>query len=202
MSDQPFWENDYNDLESATFGEPSAEIVELATTLPKNSRILDLGCGDGRNALFLARHGFEVTAIDISLNGIRKLKQLAGKEGLEVDARIADMVDFEMDARYDLVIAHGSLHLIARHSWQRLIDRMQDATSGGGYNVIAVFTDTLPIPDDLRPFAIGLFRSAELFDYFADWITISATSYVLEDEHPGGIRHRHAIDKIVARKHE
>jgi len=77
---------------------------------------------------------------------------------------------------------------------------MQHATSPHGYNVVAVFTDTLPAPPDLEPFMLGLFREGELLEQYAGWRIALHRSYVLEDEHPGGIRHRHPVNKIVAQR--
>jgi hypothetical protein len=47
---------------------------------------------------------------------------------------------------------------------------------------------------------LGLFREAELFERYDGWDIVLSKSYVLEDQHPGGSRHRHPINKIVARK--
>jgi tellurite methyltransferase len=56
MEPAPFWESAFKDLGAPSpFGPPSGEFLELLNVLPKNARVLDLACGDGRNALFLAR---------------------------------------------------------------------------------------------------------------------------------------------------
>jgi 2-polyprenyl-3-methyl-5-hydroxy-6-metoxy-1,4-benzoquinol methylase len=64
---QPFWEKAYADLDTPAIrgGEPSQEIREIVSQLPSAARVLGLGCGEGRNALFLAECGFRVTAVDI-----------------------------------------------------------------------------------------------------------------------------------------
>ena len=54
--------------------------------------------------------------------------------------------------------------------------------------------------EDMAEFCVGLFREGELFKYYDHWITHRRESYVLEHEHPGNIRHTHAINKIVAQK--
>lgn len=69
---KPFWEDTYSDMNASTFGGPSQEIRDIASQLPTGSRVLDLGSGEGRNALFLAERGFDVTAVDISEAGIRR----------------------------------------------------------------------------------------------------------------------------------
>ena len=88
----------------------------------------------------------------------------------------------------------------SRADWASVIDRMQAATAARGYNVVAVFTDQLVPPSDLKPFMLGLFREGELLARYRGWRVEQSRSYVLEDEHPGGIRHRHPINKIVAQK--
>jgi tellurite methyltransferase len=196
----PFWETAYQIPTGSTFGKPSAEIVALADALAPDAAILDLGCGEGRNALFLAERGFDVTAADVSEFGIAKLRSLAARSGRAVQAHVADMRSYRFDRKFDLIISHGCLHLIAREEWLGVLDRMKAHTQPGGYNVIAVFTDMLPPPPDLEPFCVGLFHEGELFTYYSDWLVTLQDSYVFDDEHPGGLRHTHPVNKIVARR--
>ncbi len=69
----------------------------------------------------------------------------------------------------------------------------------GQCGVAAVFTNTLEPPEDLRPW-VGLFNEGELFTIYSDWRILETKSYILEDEHPGGIHHRHPINKLVAQR--
>ena len=201
MSSTPFWENAYSQLNAAdTFGEPAKELAQFLNLLPLGGSALDLGCGEGRNALYLAEHGFKVTAVDISVAGIKKLNYLAHQSGLSITAEVQDMKNYTFHRSYDLIIAHGSLHLIEREHWAPLIHRIKAHTIVGGYNVLVVFTDTIPAPDDLKEFHLGLFREGELFELYNDWHILLRRSYVLEDEHPGNIKHRHPINQLVARK--
>ncbi len=60
---KPFWNNTYKDKETlSTFGngQPSLDILDIVSRLDHGASILDIGCGDGRNCLFLARKGFKV----------------------------------------------------------------------------------------------------------------------------------------------
>jgi len=160
---EPFWEAGYSDPAGPpVFGLPSDEVQSLVGRLPTAARALDLGCGDGRNALFLLRKGLHVTAVDISAKAVAKLAASAqGCEGV-LHAQVADVREHSLEGQYDVIIAHGLLHLIPRADWSRLITRMQHATSPHGYNVVAVFTSTLPTPPDLEPSVLGLFREGEL----------------------------------------
>jgi len=65
----------------STMGGPNHDIVELLAILPPRARVLDLGCGEGRNAFFFAGRGCVVTAVDISAKGIAKLADLADRAG-------------------------------------------------------------------------------------------------------------------------
>jgi tellurite methyltransferase len=199
---QPFWEKAYSDLDAATFcgGMPSQEIRDVASDLPHGARVLDLGCGEGRNALFLAECGFEVTAVDISDAGIRKLDALAKERDLQIRSEVADMRLYRFAHSFDLIASQGCLHLIERPSWQKLISLFKTHTTPGGINVVVVFTDRIPPPDDLKDFCLGLFREGEVFSLYSDWEIMLQQSYTKKDEHPGSPPHTHPVNKLVARK--
>ena len=200
---RPFWESCYQSgNETATFGQPSKEVATPASRLRPSARVLDLGCGDGRHAMYLARRGCEVTAIDNSKAAIEKLLQLADDAGTRVRALRADLREYTFEDHFDVVIAHGSLHLIERDECARVLGEMKAHTRPGGHNVVAVFTNRLPAPEDLKAFHIGLFREGELFDHYRDWQVVEKRSYFFEDEHPGNIQHRHPVNKLVARRPE
>ncbi len=201
MNPQPFWEAIYSDPKApGAFGDASDEIVALAALLPRPSRVLDLGAGDGRNSLLLAAEGHIVTAVDISPSAISKLKDRAAGQKLPIDAVMRDLCGYRIDGEYQLIIAHGCLHLLERQCRNDLIEQMKAHTVIGGYNVAAVFTDSIEPPDDLRPWTIGLFSEGEIFSAYNEWAVKERRSYILEDEHPGGIRHKHSIDKLVAQR--
>ncbi|MEJ2246457.1 MAG: methyltransferase domain-containing protein [Acidobacteriota bacterium] len=199
---QPFWEKAYADLDTPAIcgGAPSQEIREVALHLPPAARVLDLGCGEGRNALFLAECGFKVTAVDISEAGIRKLDALAREKQFEISSEVADMRTYRFQGLFDLIVSHGCLHLVERRSWQQLIPRFKAHTKPGGFNVVVVFTDTRPPPDDLKEFCLGLFREKEVFSMYSDWEVVLQRSYTIQDQHPGSSPHTHPINKLVARK--
>jgi tellurite methyltransferase len=180
---RPFWEDAYQDVGSPSpFGATSEEIRALAPGLPAGARVLDLGCGDGRNSVFLLRQGFEVTAVDVSPAAIAKLAARAEADAPRLRTVVQDVRQYTLPGRFDLVVAHGLLHLLPREDWAALIGRMRAATSSLGYNVVAVFTDRLPPPPDLEAFTPGLFREGELRTAYEDWSIELYRSYELEDE--------------------
>ncbi|HEY5199012.1 MAG TPA: class I SAM-dependent methyltransferase [Solirubrobacteraceae bacterium] len=88
-----------------------------ALQVPEGSRVLDVGCGQGWTSVFLAESGFEVTGIDIAPANIRLAEERARRWGLESARFIeADMDDFAIEERFDLVLVFDALHHTARQS--------------------------------------------------------------------------------------
>jgi tellurite methyltransferase len=203
MSVIEYWDNMYRGLSAPVAfsgGQPSAEVVEAARRLSVGARVLDLGCGDGRNALFLAASGFDVTASDISAVAVAKVQQFSAERDLVIRTLVQDFRDLSFEAEYDLIVSMGCLHLIARQHWHPLLRRIQQYTAVGGYNAVGVMTDALPAPEDQREHFVGLFAEGELYDCYADWEVITRRDSRFHDEHPGDIRHHHAGNTVLARK--
>ena len=69
-------------------------------------RVLCLAEGQGRNAVFLARRGFEVVAVDMSAAGMARARKLAEENGAQIDTIVADLADFDMGtARWDSIVS-------------------------------------------------------------------------------------------------
>ena len=85
------------------FGEPYPEFVAFIRDWPGRGRALDLGCGQGRDALMLAAAGFQVTAIDISELGIAQMQAEARERGLQVEGIVADFHTTPIEGDYDLI---------------------------------------------------------------------------------------------------
>ncbi|WP_432590412.1 class I SAM-dependent methyltransferase [Streptomyces sp. HD1123-B1] len=105
-------------------------------------RALDLGCGPGRNALYLASHGFEVDAVDLSPVAIAWAKDRAHKAGVDVHFLCGDAFALPAAAlrgRYDLVVDSGCFHHLPPHrrvSYLALLDRV---LAPGGYLALTSF---------------------------------------------------------------
>lgn len=200
VAQEPFWEQAYRDGQTDPFGTASPEILELLTVLREGAAVLDLGCGAGRNALPLARAGMAVTAIDCSRAGCSMLRKTAEQESLSIRVVEGDIRQHAFSGLYDAIILHGVLHLLPRSDRTTLLDKVKAATAPGGLNVVVVFTDRLPVPADLVGVTVGLFEEGEIFGAYRDWDVVLSHAYTLKDEHPGGIRHEHPVNKVVARK--
>ncbi|MDT0331495.1 class I SAM-dependent methyltransferase [Nocardiopsis lambiniae] len=102
-----FWDDLYAARPAATDPRPNARLTETVTDLPPGDA-LDLGCGTGGDALWLARRGWRVTAIDISAVAVERLADLARSGGLEegITAERHDLRASFPQGRFDLVCAH------------------------------------------------------------------------------------------------
>jgi SAM-dependent methyltransferase len=81
-----------------------ASELERLLRLAPGRRAVDIACGEGRNSIYLARHGFRVTGIDISDAGIAKAERRARAEGLEIDFLREDLDGWQTDRQYDLLL--------------------------------------------------------------------------------------------------
>ncbi len=102
----------YNDYykQNDYFGKPYSGLVNFFKAYPKRNRILDLGCGQGRDALFLGRLGYQVTGIDISDVGIKQMNNIAQIEDLKVKGIVADIYSYKISDEYDAVLLDSIIH--------------------------------------------------------------------------------------------
>jgi tellurite methyltransferase len=198
-----FWELGYQDINVSTLGEPSVEVVELVPALLPGARVLDLGCGEGRNALYLATRGCDVTAVDRSEAGLRKLSYMANRAGVSLTTHVADIATLDIEDEYALVMAHGFLHYLSKAEVGDLIGKVKEKTTPGGFNVYTYkyFNEEFPRPDEFRAARyLDSLGPNELREYYADWEIIRYDVYAKWDSHPGIPIHCHPVEKLVARK--
>jgi SAM-dependent methyltransferase len=133
------WDERYSKGEHIII-EPMPFLVRIAGAI-KPGRALDLACGPGRHAIFLAERGWQVTAVDASRVGIELLQRQASERGLQVDARVADLErgEFEIGAEaYDLI---GVFYYLQRDLFQQI----RAGVPSGGVVVAAIhMTDENP----------------------------------------------------------
>ena len=78
--------------------------IEMIKRLAPGKRALDIACGEGRNSLFLARHGFETTGLDISDMGIEKAERLARRLGVSIRFLRVDLDGYHIAEQYDVIL--------------------------------------------------------------------------------------------------
>jgi tellurite methyltransferase len=183
--------------EGCYWGKEPDKGVKLILKYKKSGDVLDLGCGEGRNALFLAENGFNVTGIDISEEGIKKFKELAKQNNLKVKGIVGDIIKFEFDNKYDIIISNATLHFLKENESKDMVKKIKENTKKDGLNVINVFTEENP--DKNFPY---LFKRGELRNYYNDWEILGYKEGMGEMQKHGksGKPHRHGFSVIIARK--
>jgi SAM-dependent methyltransferase len=102
--DSEAWNRRYADREFVWTSEPNRFLVAEAAGL-EAGRALDLACGEGRNAVWLAEHGWRVTGVDFSEVGLEKARALAAARGVQAEWVTADLRDYTPEPQaYDLVL--------------------------------------------------------------------------------------------------
>ena len=158
-----------------------SEVLEAMESLSPG-KALDLGCGQGRNALFLAQHGFEVTAVDQNELALEILQSIVEQEDLEMTVGLYDINSANLKQSYDLIVSTVVLMFLQADRIPAIIRNMQDQTNPGGYNLIVCAMDTEDYPCQV-PFSFT-FTEGELADYYKDW------ELVKYNENPGHLHRR------------
>jgi SAM-dependent methyltransferase len=142
---------DYDKLYGETrdaLGEPTAIFVDFFDQLEQQGvRVLDIGCGQGRDAIFIARKGHRVVGVDISQNGIRDLKEVAARENLPIEGVVADIAAYEPDRLFDIVLIDRTLHMLARQERLSVLGRLLNHVDQQGWVLIADETSNI---DDFK----------------------------------------------------
>ncbi len=105
MSNPAFWDSRYASPDYAYGTAPNAGLVALEHLLPREARVLVPGDGEGRNGVWLATRGHQVSVVDQSAAGLRKCAQLAESRGVGVNVLHADLADYRPEpAGFDALV--------------------------------------------------------------------------------------------------
>ena len=130
------WERHYGQRERVWSGRVNAQLASIAEALPAG-RALDLGCGEGGDAVWLAEHGWDVTAVDVSETALGRAHEEASRRGVadRIAVQRCDLSDGFPTGTYDLVSAQF-LHSPVRLERPRILRDAADAVAPGGHLVI------------------------------------------------------------------
>ena len=132
------WDERYSSIEYAYGKAPNDFLATHFTRIPKGN-VLSLAEGEGRNAVFLAKYGYSVTAVDSSVVGLKKAELLAKEHGVSINLIHANLSDFDLgsDAWEGIMSIFVPLPSTVRKDLYR---RLQGALKNGGVFLLEAFT--------------------------------------------------------------
>jgi tellurite methyltransferase len=162
-------------------------------------RLLDMCCGEGKDAVFFANNGYIVSAFDIAETGLDKGRKLAEANGCTVGFFKADMRDFAPDDNFDIIYTSGGLLYLKPEQRSEMIDTYKKKTNQSGLHAMNTFVDKPFIPrapdsEDSEHY----WKSGELFSYYFDWHFKSVLTEFVFDCASGGVPHKHCMDMLIA----
>jgi 2-polyprenyl-3-methyl-5-hydroxy-6-metoxy-1,4-benzoquinol methylase len=169
-------------------------------------RVLDLGAGEGKNAVYLASKGFDVVAVECSEYAIQnfqnRLRNVSAAAAERIQLIRQDVTAFAPSGSFDVVIAYGLLHCLSSYSILcKVVAMMQECTRPGGMNVVVTFTDTLPVPSAQAYLEPTLLHPGELQKLYEQWETLDCEDGVITETHPTStVCHSHSLCRLLARK--
>lgn len=182
------------------------EFVRFIDSLPAKARILEIGSGQGRHALYVAATGRPVHATDYSAVATDQLNARAKREGLPITASHMDATDLRVEPNsYDAVVMISLLSHLEPETFGDLVRRSYDALVPGGRVFIEAFTVEDPGfrgAADASETAVALrsyFRLGELRELFAPF-TITEYGEFVEDDFAHGPAHQHGVALLVGEK--
>ena len=141
--------------------------VREAVRVVPPGKTLDLGCGQGRNALFLSLAGYDVHAVDHNPSAVASVLDMAAHEQLPLRADVYDINAAALGEDYDFIFATVVFMFLRADRVPDIIADMQAHTRLGGCNLIVSAMDTADHPCHM-PFSFT-FKEGELQQYYAGW---------------------------------
>jgi tellurite methyltransferase len=215
-----YFDSEYGRVDSYWGDQPNLLVSMISGRLKPGSRILEVGCGEGRNAIFLARLGFDVIATDIAEKGIEKARRLAQVNDCRVEFINLDAHDpHDHLGSFDCALLINVLQLLRS---DRILERMhhfQSIIVPGGIMAVEAFTvddplykthiesgkppvAPLTINHPSRGYSVRFFEEGEVVSYFDDWELIYYNEGLTQDK-PHGVHvdfHEHGLVRLIARR--
>ncbi len=184
--DKLFWDKRYG-TETYIFGKEPVEFLKEHVDILPRGKALDIAMGEGRNAVFLAKNGFDVDGCDISELAVKKAQELTSENGVTIHTFIADLENYKLPKdTYDVIACFYYLQ-------RDLIPQMKEALKPGGMIIYETYT----IENRERGFEgpkneAYLLKPNELLDLFKDLKIIYYRELVLNN--------KKAVASLIAKK--
>jgi SAM-dependent methyltransferase len=190
------WDKVYQSADAKIPVNPSALVLETTANL-KPGLALDVGMGNGRNAVYLARKGWKVTGIDISAAALKQAQAEAAKLKVDLDARVGDIEKIDLGHRkYDLILCMYVQGVAIRNA-----KRLMEALKPGGLLIVeGHHSDAQAL--GLKPEADGFagYQTNQLLHAFDKLRILRYEDRMAQSEWLSGPEGRAPIVRLVAQK--
>jgi cyclopropane fatty-acyl-phospholipid synthase-like methyltransferase len=174
--------------------------------------VLDIGCGYGRDTVYLAKQGFQVTGIDFSKEMIAQGEKWAKEESLNIAFIVDNFTTHNFTETYDAAVSFNCLHLLAKDQRKQYVKKLYDLLNPGGIFVTANFStkeskyrqgeEVEPNTFTRNGKIVHYFTEEELRELFSGFNIVSITQEQAEEEHEDQGKHTHNEYLLIAKKEE
>ena len=191
------WDREYRRTpDSYVWGTEATPLaIELADRVAPGRRVLDLGCGEGRDSVFFALRSLDVTGVEASAAGLQKAARLAHERGVRVRWVESVLPELPPLGAFDLIYSCGSIHYVPRRERAELFARLRAMTAPGGLQAHIVFTDRHVYEE--RGERIEYFEPGELAGAFAPGEVLRREERMIDCKQDGR-RHQHSVEVLLA----
>ncbi|MDD4901482.1 MAG: methyltransferase domain-containing protein [Patescibacteria group bacterium] len=181
---------------------PNKLLQKIYNQADAGSEFLDLGCGQGRDSLFMLKKGFKVTAVDSSREGINKVKEsvlASNLSALDIFLLCEDIKNFKIEKnKYGIINVFNSLQFLLRQDGLKLIEKIKSAVPNKGFVIISGFTTDDPSYNGGSCYL----KPRELKKLFSGFNLIFYHEKEMPDKgHAGKPEpHKHHVVEMIARK--
>ncbi|CAI2717636.1 Methyltransf_25 domain-containing protein [Nitrospina watsonii] len=183
--DKEKWDAKYEAKECLAGRAPCEWLVEQAPRLTGGGKALDIAMGEGRNALYLAQRGYDVTGIDVSDIAIDRAHRLAEEKNLNIQGIVADLDHYEVaENAYDVIVCFYFLD-------RNLFDAIRRGLRPGGLLIYETFNEDYLKYSQFKP--DWVLAPNELLQRFGDW-------HILNYREWDDPENEKAVTSLVARK--
>lgn len=194
------WEERFATDEYVFGKSPARFLTEHAPYLHPGATALSVADGEGRNSVFMAECGMQVSALEFAPSALRKAHALAAERGVNVDFQQVDVLNHDWPDQVDLV-AGIFIQFVGPNDRERLFDGMKASVKPGGLILLHGYTPKqLEFGTGGPPFAQNMYTEEILRTAFADWDILECRAYERDVEEGRGHVGNSALIDFVARK--
>lgn len=187
------------------WGQNPGRLVKRVAEFSPPGSVLDAGCGDGKNALFLERHGCSVTGVDISalaLQGLGRRFRIAGYQpaGRYFLANLCEPLPPVLES-FDLLVSYGLFHCLSPGRRIHAHQQLQRRVRPGGIMLLTTLVEGCNLPAGHQTPEVRLAVESEVNALLAGWVVLEWSVGSISEAHPPLVAdHQHNAVWVVAKR--